>query len=110
MMYQKETFPSNYIEENKLHVLELPYVEDELSMLVLLPEESQDGSDALQKVSLKSKKWLEDKTFDVTWWTLIDLELGQGLLYLLYFIINLTDVYWFFYHSCSDASYIRLDS
>ncbi|XP_062858409.1 leukocyte elastase inhibitor-like [Trichomycterus rosablanca] len=50
MMYQKERFPYNYIDEYKLHVLELPYVEDELSMLVLLPDESQDGSDLLQKL------------------------------------------------------------
>ncbi|XP_062858407.1 leukocyte elastase inhibitor A-like [Trichomycterus rosablanca] len=71
MMYQKESFPSNYIDEYKLHVLELPYVEDELSMLVLLPEESQDGSDLLQKLESeltvdKLLEWTSQEKMD-TW-------------------------------------------
>lgn len=52
MMYQKKKFLFNYIDEYRLQVLDLPYVEEELSMVVLLPEESQDGSDPLQKVSI----------------------------------------------------------
>ncbi|XP_067272893.1 leukocyte elastase inhibitor-like [Pseudorasbora parva] len=47
MMYQKKKFPYNYICEQRLQVLELPYVKEELSMLILLPEETQDGSDPL---------------------------------------------------------------
>ncbi|KAM9435868.1 leukocyte elastase inhibitor-like [Clarias gariepinus] len=50
MMYKEEEFPYNYIDEYKLQVLDLPYVEEELSMVVLLPEESLDGSDPLQKL------------------------------------------------------------
>ncbi|XP_053344830.1 leukocyte elastase inhibitor-like [Clarias gariepinus] len=50
MMYKKEKFLFNYIDEYKLQVLDLPYVEEELSMVVLLPEESVDGSDPLQKL------------------------------------------------------------
>jgi len=50
MMYQKKKFPFNYICEHRLQVLELPYVKEELSMLILLPEETQDGSDPLLKV------------------------------------------------------------
>ncbi|XP_026854867.2 leukocyte elastase inhibitor-like [Electrophorus electricus] len=50
MMYQKKKFPFNYIPEYRLRVLELPYVQEELSMLVLLPEEAGDGSDPLQKL------------------------------------------------------------
>ncbi|KAM9435863.1 leukocyte elastase inhibitor-like isoform 1-T2 [Clarias gariepinus] len=50
MMYQKEKFLYNYIDEYKLQVLDLPYVEEELSMVVLLPEESVDGSDPLEKL------------------------------------------------------------
>ncbi|XP_060773787.1 leukocyte elastase inhibitor-like [Neoarius graeffei] len=50
MMYKKKKFLFNYIDEYKLQVLDLPYVEEELSMVVLLPEESQDGSDSLQKL------------------------------------------------------------
>ncbi|XP_060773784.1 leukocyte elastase inhibitor-like isoform X2 [Neoarius graeffei] len=50
MMYKKKKFLFNYVDEYKLQVLDLPYVEEELSMVVLLPEESQDGSDSLQKL------------------------------------------------------------
>ncbi|KAM9435870.1 leukocyte elastase inhibitor-like [Clarias gariepinus] len=50
MMYKKEKFLFNYIDEYKLQVLDLPYVEEELSMVVLLPEESVDGSDSLKKL------------------------------------------------------------
>uniref|UniRef100_A0A8C2BWM6 Leukocyte elastase inhibitor n=1 Tax=Cyprinus carpio TaxID=7962 RepID=A0A8C2BWM6_CYPCA len=50
MMYQKKKFPFNYVCDHRLQVLELPYVKEELSMLILLPEESQDGSDPLHKL------------------------------------------------------------
>ncbi|XDV33383.1 hypothetical protein PO909_003807, partial [Leuciscus waleckii] len=50
MMNQKKEFPFNYIYEHRLQVLELPYVKEELSMLILLPEETQDGSDPLLKL------------------------------------------------------------
>uniref|UniRef100_A0A673N6Q1 Leukocyte elastase inhibitor-like n=1 Tax=Sinocyclocheilus rhinocerous TaxID=307959 RepID=A0A673N6Q1_9TELE len=42
MMYREETFPFRYIPEYKLQVLELPYEQEELSMLILLPNETQD--------------------------------------------------------------------
>ena len=47
MMYQMEMLPFNYVPEHSLQILELPYEGAELSMLVLLPEESADGSDHL---------------------------------------------------------------
>uniref|UniRef100_A0A8C1U981 Serpin peptidase inhibitor, clade B (ovalbumin), member 1, like 2 n=1 Tax=Cyprinus carpio TaxID=7962 RepID=A0A8C1U981_CYPCA len=50
MMYQKEMFPFRYIPEYELQVLELPYEQEELSMLILLPNETQDGSDPLLKL------------------------------------------------------------
>ncbi|KAI5611281.1 serpin peptidase inhibitor, clade B (ovalbumin), member 1, partial [Silurus asotus] len=50
MMFQTNQFPFNYIDEYKLRVLDLPYVDEELSMVVLLPEESNDGSDPLLKL------------------------------------------------------------
>lgn len=37
MMYQMRKLPYNYIPEIDLQILELPYVEDELSMFILLP-------------------------------------------------------------------------
>ncbi|XP_070687916.1 leukocyte elastase inhibitor-like [Pempheris klunzingeri] len=40
MMYQMKKLPYNYIPELSLQILELPYVDDELSMFILLPEDS----------------------------------------------------------------------
>ncbi len=54
MMYREETFPFRCIPESKLQVLELPYEQEELSMLILLPDETQDGSDPLLKVSKRA--------------------------------------------------------
>uniref|UniRef100_A0A673KAG7 Serpin peptidase inhibitor, clade B (ovalbumin), member 1, like 2 n=1 Tax=Sinocyclocheilus rhinocerous TaxID=307959 RepID=A0A673KAG7_9TELE len=49
-----------YIPEYELQVLELPYVKEELSMLILLPNETQDGSDPLLKLTLdKLLDWTE---------------------------------------------------
>ncbi|XP_030628036.1 leukocyte elastase inhibitor [Chanos chanos] len=50
MMYQMRKFPFSYIPEQNLQVLELPYEKEELSMLVLLPVETSDGSDPLLKL------------------------------------------------------------
>uniref|UniRef100_A0A8C5FPA2 Serpin peptidase inhibitor, clade B (ovalbumin), member 1 n=1 Tax=Gadus morhua TaxID=8049 RepID=A0A8C5FPA2_GADMO len=50
MMYQMKKLPFNYIPDYSLQILELPYVKEELSMFVLLPEESTDGSDPLLKL------------------------------------------------------------
>nr|XP_061834176.1 leukocyte elastase inhibitor-like isoform X2 [Nerophis lumbriciformis] len=50
MMYLKEKLPYNYIPELGLQILEMPYKGDELSMVILLPEESTDGSDPLLKL------------------------------------------------------------
>ncbi|TNN76862.1 Leukocyte elastase inhibitor [Liparis tanakae] len=50
MMYQMKKLPYNYIPDFGLQILELPYVGDELSMLILLPDETADGSDPLLKL------------------------------------------------------------
>ncbi|XP_048042514.1 leukocyte elastase inhibitor-like [Megalobrama amblycephala] len=63
MMYQNDKFPFRSIPEYELQVLELTYVEEELSMLILLPNETQDGSDPLLK--LESELTL-DKLLDWT--------------------------------------------
>ncbi|XP_067272885.1 leukocyte elastase inhibitor-like [Pseudorasbora parva] len=63
MMYQEQTFPIRSIPEHDLQVLELPYKNYELSMLILLPNETQDGSDPLLK--LESELTL-DKLLDWT--------------------------------------------
>uniref|UniRef100_A0A3Q1G3V5 Serpin family B member 1 n=1 Tax=Acanthochromis polyacanthus TaxID=80966 RepID=A0A3Q1G3V5_9TELE len=38
MMYQMKKLPYNYIPDHGLQILELPYVDEELSMFILLPE------------------------------------------------------------------------
>ncbi|XP_016303551.1 leukocyte elastase inhibitor-like isoform X2 [Sinocyclocheilus anshuiensis] len=63
MMYQNKKFPFRYIPEYELQVLELPYKQEELHMLILLPNETQDGSDPLLK--LESELTL-DKLLDWT--------------------------------------------
>ncbi|XP_058611819.1 leukocyte elastase inhibitor-like [Onychostoma macrolepis] len=63
MMYQNKKLPFRYIPEYELQVLELPYKQEELSMLILLPDETQDGSDPLLK--LESELTL-DKLLDWT--------------------------------------------
>ncbi|XP_027637591.2 leukocyte elastase inhibitor [Falco peregrinus] len=44
MMYQKGTFKFGYIEEMGAQVLELPYAQKSLSMIILLPGDMADGS------------------------------------------------------------------
>ncbi|XP_032847896.2 leukocyte elastase inhibitor isoform X3 [Tyto alba] len=44
MMYQKGTFKLGYIEEMSAQVLELPYAQKSLSMIILLPGDTDDGS------------------------------------------------------------------
>lgn len=39
MMFQEATFKLAYIKEVQAQVLELPYVGEELSMIILLPDE-----------------------------------------------------------------------
>ena len=43
-MYQKGTFKLGYIEEMGAQVLELPYAQKSLSMIILLPGDMADGS------------------------------------------------------------------
>ncbi|NXM31318.1 SPB10 protein, partial [Oxyruncus cristatus] len=44
MMYQKGTFKLGYIEEVGAQILELPYAQKSLSMIILLPGDVADGS------------------------------------------------------------------
>uniref|UniRef100_A0A671S4Z4 Serpin B6 n=1 Tax=Sinocyclocheilus anshuiensis TaxID=1608454 RepID=A0A671S4Z4_9TELE len=50
MMRQKSKFPLAFIPEMNSQVLELPYVGNNLSMLIILPNEIQDETTGLQKV------------------------------------------------------------
>ncbi|XP_055964492.1 serpin B9-like [Sorex fumeus] len=42
MMFQESTFKLNYVEEIRTQILELPYVQKELSMVILLPDDDVD--------------------------------------------------------------------
>ncbi|CAO2595697.1 Leukocyte elastase inhibitor A [Lemmus lemmus] len=50
MMYQKKKLPLGYIQDLKCKVLELPYQGEELSMVILLPEDIEDESIGLKKI------------------------------------------------------------
>ncbi|XP_066578714.1 leukocyte elastase inhibitor-like [Amia ocellicauda] len=69
MMYQKKEFPYKYVPELNLQVLELPYVGEELSMFILLPEEIRDGSTGLEKLEKemtleKIHEWTKRENMD----------------------------------------------
>ena len=49
-MYQKKKLPLGYIQDLNCKVLELPYQGEELSMVILLPEDIEDESTGLKKV------------------------------------------------------------
>ncbi len=63
MMYQMKKLPYNYIPELGLQILELSYVDEELSMFILLPEESADGSDPVLKVHNLQTTTSKEKPF-----------------------------------------------
>lgn len=50
-MYQKNKFRFGYIPEARTRLLELPYDGRELSMIILLPDDIEDDSTGLQKVT-----------------------------------------------------------
>ncbi|KAM3929060.1 leukocyte elastase inhibitor-like [Leptodactylus fuscus] len=50
MMYQMKHLPFNYIPELSCRILELPYKGNELSMIILLPDNIEDETTGLQKL------------------------------------------------------------
>ncbi|XP_053286047.1 leukocyte elastase inhibitor [Pleuronectes platessa] len=70
MMIQIEKLPYNYIPEYSLQILELPFEKEELSMFILLPEQSTDCSDPLLKLEMELtlemlNEWTDRKNMDV---------------------------------------------
>lgn len=41
-MFKEAKFKMGYVDEVQMQVLELPYAEEELSMVILLPDENTD--------------------------------------------------------------------
>ncbi|XP_006888769.1 PREDICTED: leukocyte elastase inhibitor [Elephantulus edwardii] len=70
MMYQKRKFPYCYIQELKCRVLEMPYQGNNLSMVILLPDDIEDDSTGLKKIeeqltSEKLNEWIKPENMDV---------------------------------------------
>ncbi|XP_015275446.1 PREDICTED: serpin B6-like [Gekko japonicus] len=71
MMYKKAKFNLTYLPDYQTKVLEVPYVENELSMIILLPDEIQDNSTGLEKLERemtyeKLRDWLNPEMMDLT--------------------------------------------
>ncbi|XP_036725201.1 leukocyte elastase inhibitor isoform X2 [Balaenoptera musculus] len=70
MMYQKKKFPFGYIKDLKCRVLELPYQGEDLSMVILLPDDIQDESTGLKKIEQqltleKLREWTRPENLDL---------------------------------------------
>ncbi|XP_057896973.1 serpin B6-like [Melospiza georgiana] len=50
MMFKEATFNMTYVGDLQTKILELPYVGNELSMIILLPDAIQDGSTGLERL------------------------------------------------------------
>ena len=50
MMHKKAKYNMTYIEEYRTKILEIPYIGNELSMIILLPDKIEDNSTGLEKV------------------------------------------------------------
>ncbi|KAG8442445.1 hypothetical protein GDO86_011289 [Hymenochirus boettgeri] len=71
MMYQTRTFPMTYIGELFTKVIELPYVNNELSMIFMLPDDIEDGTTGLEKLEMnltydKFLEWTNPEMMDET--------------------------------------------
>uniref|UniRef100_A0A8C6AEW3 Serpin domain-containing protein n=1 Tax=Monodon monoceros TaxID=40151 RepID=A0A8C6AEW3_MONMO len=66
MMYQKKKFRLGHIKDLKCQVLELPYQGEDLSMVILLPDDIQDESTGLRKLTLeKLREWTRPENLDL---------------------------------------------
>ncbi|NXP25159.1 SPB9 protein, partial [Scytalopus superciliaris] len=71
MMFKKDRFNMTYIGDFQTKILELPYVGNELSMIILLPDAIQDGSTGLERLEreLRYEKligWINPKRMKST--------------------------------------------
>ncbi|KAK9403579.1 serpin A3-7-like [Crotalus adamanteus] len=69
MMFMKEKLPFGYIPECKCRVLELPYNGEDLSMIILLPDEIEDNSTGLEQLEKqltleKLQEWTQPKNMN----------------------------------------------
>ncbi|PIO27526.1 hypothetical protein AB205_0217880, partial [Aquarana catesbeiana] len=71
MMFKKGKFYMTYLGDLFTKVIELPYVNNELSMFILLPDEIQDGTTGLEKLEKeltysKFLEWTNPEMMDTT--------------------------------------------
>ncbi|XP_061446528.1 serpin B6-like [Rhineura floridana] len=71
MMYKKAKFNMTYISDYCTKILELPYVANELSMIILLPDKIEDNSTGLEKLERemtyeKLMEWINPEMMDNT--------------------------------------------
>ncbi|KAJ6664524.1 hypothetical protein lerEdw1_007181 [Lerista edwardsae] len=71
MMYKKAKFNMTYISDHRTKILEVPYVDNELSMIILLPDEIEDNSTGLEKLERemtyeKLMDWINPEMMDLT--------------------------------------------
>ncbi|XP_073406254.1 serpin B6-like isoform X1 [Dendrobates tinctorius] len=71
MMYKKAKYPMTYVGELFTKVLELPYVNNELSMIIMLPDDIQDGTTGLEQLEKelsysKFLEWTDPERMDIT--------------------------------------------
>ncbi|XP_050771845.1 serpin B6-like [Gymnogyps californianus] len=71
MMFKEDSFNMTYIGDFQTKILELPYVGNELSMIILLPDAIQDGSTGLESLEReltyeKLIDWINPEMMDCT--------------------------------------------
>ncbi|XP_041324580.1 serpin B6-like, partial [Pyrgilauda ruficollis] len=71
MMFKEADFNMTYIGDFQTKILELPYVGNELSMIILLPDAIQDGSTGLERLEReltyeKLMHWISPKMMSST--------------------------------------------
>uniref|UniRef100_A0A452ISB1 Leukocyte elastase inhibitor n=1 Tax=Gopherus agassizii TaxID=38772 RepID=A0A452ISB1_9SAUR len=69
MMFKKAKFNMNYLIDFQTKILDLPYVDNETSMIILLPDEIQDNSTGLEQLEReltyeKLTEWIHPEMMD----------------------------------------------
>ncbi|KAH0617963.1 hypothetical protein JD844_016781 [Phrynosoma platyrhinos] len=71
MMFKKAKYNMTYIADYQTKILEVPYVDKELSMIILLPDEIEDNSTGLEKLERETTyekliDWINPEMMDLT--------------------------------------------
>ncbi|XP_019397964.1 PREDICTED: serpin B6-like isoform X2 [Crocodylus porosus] len=71
MMFRKAKFNMTYIQDFQTKILELPYIDNELSMIILLPDNIEDETTGLEKLERelsyeKLTDWINPEMMDYT--------------------------------------------